>query len=371
LPSYNILFVTESYTAHDRRFLKAAVKQGLNIWFSCINPPGKSVELPKSVNLWPGIHKPLNEWHELLLEFEIHVIHAGPCSSVLPLVVDNDFQCAVIGMSWSSDILYDIEFDDGLKELVVNTLKKTQSLIVDCEAVIDKISVLLPDKEFNFFKFPWGIDLDNYRRLPKKQCRQLREVLQWTDNTVLISTRTWDKIYGIPNLVEALNHLVDINSDVRLILIGDGPHRTQIMDKISKHKLAEYIHMPGRISEEKLNVWYGVADIYVSSSLSDGSSVSLLEAMASGLPVVVNNRHGNKEWVKHNESGWLTDCSSVNAMFTTLKSAINSRKDWKRIGTENRNKVLDYADWRKNLHALKDAYEITYNEYLIQNNRAR
>ena len=59
------------------------------------------------------------------------------------------------------------------------------------------------------------------------------------------------------------------------------------------------------ISQERLPDYFRAADLYVSCSLSDGSSVSLFEAMATGLPVVVTEAPGNHEWVLTSDNGWL------------------------------------------------------------------
>ncbi len=360
LSHYNILYITESYTTHDRRFLSAAGQRDVNLWFACIESPGEIGELPANVSLWPGINKPLSDWHVLISELKIHAIHAGPCSSVLPLVVSSNFSCAIIGMSWGRDVLADIDVDIDLQSAVMQALQKIDAIIVDCDAVIDKICELLPDNNLRFFKFPWGIDLDKYKRLPKNQFRKLRQGLNWTDHTVFISTRSWDVIYGIESLIDAFDLLVKDNPDVRLLLIGDGPLRSRILSQIKAKNIGDYIHIPGRIQEDELNKWYASADIYVSSSLCDGSSVSMLEAMACGLPVVVHNRHGNKEWVRHNENGWLTNCESINDLFLSMNDAAHSREKWKEMGQKNINQARNAADWRNNSHSIVDAYEYAY-----------
>ena len=91
------------------------------------------------------------------------------------------------------------------------------------------------------------------------------------------------------SLIEAFDLLVKDNPEVRLLLIGDGPLRSRILSQIKAKSIEDYIHIPGRIQEDELNKWYASADVYVSSSVCDGSSVSMLEAMACGCPTLSSN----------------------------------------------------------------------------------
>jgi L-malate glycosyltransferase len=61
----------------------------------------------------------------------------------------------------------------------------------------------------------------------------------------------------------------------------------------------------GQVGQRDLPRWYHMADIYISPSHVDGSSVSLLEALACGLPCLVSDIPGNKEWVEEGVNGWL------------------------------------------------------------------
>ena len=214
-----------------------------------------------------------------------------------------------------------------------------------------------------FFQLPWGVELDNYKRLPQKKFRRLREKLGWTDSIVLISTRFWDSIYRIPTLIEAFTKIIERRKDVRLLLIGDGPLRSEVINRIKEKNIEEYIHIPGRIQEKELIIWYGSADLYVSSAISDGSSVSLLEAMACELPVIVNDGKGNNEWIINEYNGWLANCEDSNDLFNTLLKAVSSREQWKKMGSINRKRVIDNADWRNNLYTIISAYENAYNHH--------
>jgi glycosyltransferase involved in cell wall biosynthesis len=99
-----------------------------------------------------------------------------------------------------------------------------------------------------------------------------------------------------------------------------------------------------------------MADLYLSASHTDGSSVSLLEAMASGCPVVVSDIPGNREWVRSGVNGWLFKDGDSNAMAQSILLAIETRGTLAEMGMAARQIAEQRADWRKNFPKLIQAY---------------
>ena len=165
-------------------------------------------------------------------------------------------------------------------------------------------------------------------------------------------------IYGIDVLLAAFERIVAANDSVRLLLIGDGSLRSTIMSQIDAFGLGGRVYAPGRVPEAELPAWYATADLYVSSSPCDGTSVSLLEAMASGLPAVVHGELGNTEWIAPDENGWLTDCRDPRSLARALHEAIEKRTEWAAMGRANRQRVVKDADWAKNSLRLTEAYQL-------------
>jgi L-malate glycosyltransferase len=100
-----------------------------------------------------------------------------------------------------------------------------------------------------------------------------------------------------------------------------------------------------------------MADIYISPSHVDGSSVTLMEALASGLPCLVSDIPGNREWVEEGVNGWLFRDGDVDDLAEKILNAIKSRRSWGRIGKAARKTAEERADWRKNFGKLLETYE--------------
>jgi phosphatidylinositol alpha-1,6-mannosyltransferase len=174
----------------------------------------------------------------------------------------------------------------------------------------------------------------------------------------LISTRSWEADYGIQSLIEAFARVVPKAPKARLLLVGDGSLRPEIMDMISSLGLLDHVHAPGRVDEHELPVMYGAADIYVSSSFCDGSSISLLEAMANQKPVIAHHEYGNLDWVRPDENGWIVDCRDPEKFADAILVSLDSRSRWRSMGVNGRKLVFEKADWGRNSLLLGEAYRV-------------
>ena len=363
----HILYVTESYTSHDRRFLEAIGKQAEKIWFAYTDQSQllDATIFSGTVSLWPGIGKPIRTWQKLIEHYDIHTVHAGPLDTVLPMIAGH-IDCPLVGMSWGSDVLVNASENFSVREQLIRTLSNVDALIVDCRAVINRLTHWVPDLNIPYIQFPWGVDLDRFGTLPKVHSLALRERLGWIDKTVIISTRSWSSLYGIPALIQAFSLLSKQLPDARLVLIGDGDLRENVFSQIKQLKLEDKIHCPGHLEEEELPLWYGAADLYISTSLSDGSSVSLLEAMACGLPVIAHHEHGNLEWITDKENGLLVNCQEPEKIKDAVLHSVQSRDLLKKMGLANRKKIVDKADWHSNSHKIIRAYDLAHEHYTLK-----
>jgi glycosyltransferase involved in cell wall biosynthesis len=113
----------------------------------------------------------------------------------------------------------------------------------------------------------------------------------------------------------------------------------------------------GKVSQSDLPGWYHQADLYISTSHVDGSSVSLMEAMACGLPAVVSDIPGNREWVTDGHNGWLFKDGDAGDLAAKVLVAFNRRRSLPEMGRRGRIVAEERADWKKNSQVLLKTYE--------------
>jgi glycosyltransferase involved in cell wall biosynthesis len=146
---------------------------------------------------------------------------------------------------------------------------------------------------------------------------------------------------------------------LRLFLLGNGPLAPKIRQIIQDGGVMELVQFPGQVSQAKLPDFYRAADLYVSTSHSDGTSISLLESLASGTPVLLSNIPGNKEWIEEpGDVGWLFEDGDADSLAAGILYAVKNRAQLHRMGHSARRLAEDRGDWRKNFANLFTAYSI-------------
>jgi glycosyltransferase involved in cell wall biosynthesis len=105
--------------------------------------------------------------------------------------------------------------------------------------------------------------------------------------------------------VESLKLLRDKIPDFLALIVGEGEDLQNLKSMVNKYGLNRNVIFYGRISKTILSDLCALADVFVLPSTSEGHSVALLEAMASGLPIVTSDIEGNKESVEDGVNGLL------------------------------------------------------------------
>ena len=166
-------------------------------------------------------------------------------------------------------------------------LSKADMITCDCEIVKKKIIEFSNYDSEKIIVFPWGIDLDLFK--PNKKNNLIRKALGWEDKKILLMTRSFFPIYAVDDFIKAIPKIIKAYPNTRIILVGDGPLRSELEQLTVNLGIRDYVYFAESIPNDKMPEYFNSADIYLSCSLSDGTSLSLLEAMACSLPVVTTD----------------------------------------------------------------------------------
>lgn len=371
-----VLYFTRDYTTHDRRFLQKLAESRHEVFFLRLENDGIEYEkrpLPRKVREvdWPGGKRPakgVEDWIGLMTEFESvlqrvqpDLVHAGPVQSCGFMSALSGFHPFLV-MSWGSDILVDADLNEMSRWITRYTLNNSDMLLCDCQPVLGRVQQLVQYADSCVVQFPWGIEMNVFR--PGEGVAELRNSPNWEDSFIILSTRSWEAIYGIDVLLEAFRQAHSVEPALRLVLVGDGSLVANTENLIMKYGLEEYVYRPGRVSHDKLPGYFRDVDLYVSCATSDGTSISLLEAMYSHLPVVVTDNPGNREWVVHGDNGWLGTAGDP-ASFAELFLKVVALRTCEResIGLTNRQIVEERANWSVNFTKLLDAYDLIEDRF--------
>ena len=361
-----VLYFTRGFGPHDQRFVSALLELGHEVIYLGLTAKrdgltgstfSSRVQIEEDLAGdgdpgWFGLIKLVPKTKETLRRIRPDVVHAGPIQKSALLVAFAGYH-PLVSMSWGSDLLMDARNGIGRWGAKL-TLTRSDALMCDCQAVKERAQALGMPLE-RIVVFPWGVNLSHFNPQGSAETRQK---LGWDSDFILLSARMWEPIYGVDLLIKAFIQAAQRFPKLRLIMLGDGSQRTLIHDLLADAGLEGRAHFAGMVASASLPDYYRSADLYISASHSDGSSVSLLEAMACGLPSVVSNIPGNMEWVKHGETGWFFTDGVVEDLTQGIFTAVQHKDDLRSIGQRAREVVETRADWNKNYPKMIEAYQM-------------
>ena len=286
---------------------------------------------------------------EIIADLRPAVVFAGPIQSGAYLAALANAR-PLIAVSWGTDLLVDAGATAESRLVTRHTLNASDAVFGDCLAVREAVRRNSRITDERIVTFPWGIDLLSFT--PGPSSLALRDDLGWAGKDVFISTRSWEPVYAIDVLIRAFAVVLRLRPTARLLLLGDGSEERDIRSAVDEQGLAQFIHMPGRVDYDQLPDYFRAADVYVSSALSDGTSVSLLEAMACGLPVIVSRSFGNLEWVEEGVHGVLAAPGDVDSLASSMMALLDDPQARSAMGATAVLAARRRADWDANFPAL-------------------
>ena len=202
-----------------------------------------------------------------------------------------------------------------------------------------------------------GVDGSRFNNLPpKKDIR--RKLNLCNDFTYFILCSRLDPIKWIEGLLAAYRRVLEAFPKSGLILVGDGEARKDIESDIEKLNLKEHVRLAGY--QKNIPEWLAAADIFVLSSHSEGTSVSLVESMAAGLPAVVTNAGGNPYVVENGITGKVVPVRDEKALADAMLCLAEDSEMRKRYSANARKRFDD--DFR--LARMMDSYSRIYESLL-------
>jgi glycosyltransferase involved in cell wall biosynthesis len=354
-----ILYFSRDYSTHDHRFLTAISDHGHEAFFVRLEGNRRQVEdrpVPENVHqvIWKGGREPFRwaklpalvpDFKRLLREIKPDLVHAGPIQTCAFIAILSGFR-PVLTMSWGFDLMDDVHKGRIWEFATRYTLKRSTFFTSDAKVTRDTAVAYGMDPNKTIV-FPWGVNLERFQ--PNFQPSSLQTF-------TLFCNRSWEPYYGVDVLARAFVKVAYQQENVELILLGGGSQGNAIRNILQKGDVLDRVTFGGQVSQTDLPRWYHMADLYISPSHVDGSSVSLMEALACGIPCLVSDIPGNKEWVFDGHNGWLFHDGNVNDLAEKIITAIKNRASFPRIGEMARKTAEEKADWKKNSEALMDIY---------------
>lgn len=167
-----------------------------------------------------------------------------------------------------------------------------------------------------------GVDTEQFHPRDKAACR--RELgLDETGSLALYVGGLIER-KGLKTLLEALTDRHVTECHVELYLAGEGPQLDKLKAVVSANGLAQRVRFLGKVPRNRVHLWMNAADVLVLPSYSEGRPNVILEAMASGTPVVATAVGGTTELVADGENGLLFTAGDVAALSSCLTKVLRN-----------------------------------------------
>lgn len=257
------------------------------------------------------------------------------------------FVVAAVG----SDVL-DRSGRTGLKrifrESIIKLVCRKADIINTVSQGIDNELLRLGVQQFKLLQMPFSVNLEQFHPEP---------AMPRPSASTFICTRRHEPIYDIATIIEALRIIKLTGKYFHCILTSGGTMLEKHKQLVIDAGLKDYVTFTGFLTHGELPKLLRSADIYISASLGDGTSVALLEAMATGLLPVVSNIDANQPWIIDGKTGLLFDTKTPQSLAKALSKAIDDTVLRKNAFNENRRRIAKDCDMQKNMERLANIFE--------------
>jgi glycosyltransferase involved in cell wall biosynthesis len=172
----------------------------------------------------------------------------------------------------------------------------------------------------------------------------------------ILSNRNLLPIYDVSCLIRAIPLILKEEREVRFLIAGEGAERDNLEREAQQFNIGSSLQFLGRVAHVQMADLLAQTDVYVSTSLSDGTSVSLMEALAAGAFPVVTDIPANREWITDGKNGFLVPAGNERKLADRIIEAIRNPEFVERAGKMNQNVVREKAHWEANIGKMTQIY---------------
>ena len=237
--------------------------------------------------------------------------------------------------------------------------KKTVTKIVskNADAVIalteDMRKRLLDIYKREVYIVPNGIELARFEGISRENTRKNLGIK--SNEKIILFVGTLRPVKGVKYLIKAMKTVFEKQHDARLFIVGSGKEEESLRTLARELNIEKQITFVGRVENELVPEYMAAADIFVLPSLREGMSVVILEAMASGLPIITTDTCGMSEIIRDGRNGLLVEPKKPEQLAEKILLLLQDENLRREISTNNKENARKY-NWENITAELKKIY---------------
>lgn len=299
-----LLLIADGRSIHTQRWAEYFSGRGYKVHLISYDAMNRTI---------PGVteHVLTSHWNNHYLDFiPRHIALKKLVKKIQPDLIHAHFiakygfhlpglaRCPAIVSAWGDDILVLPKKSRLINYYTKKVLENADFVYAVSKNIREHIleDFAIPEGKIRYL--PFGIDTDLFSP-PSIQRKDSSRGIE------IFSNRGFFPVYDNNTLIRGFSLAYQKNKDIRLTLKGDGPLEQSVKALVSRLGLTGVITFREKTNYTEVPADYRSADIFITTSISDGTPVSILEAMASGLPCIATKVGGIPEWIEDGKTGLL------------------------------------------------------------------
>jgi glycosyltransferase involved in cell wall biosynthesis len=164
-----------------------------------------------------------------------------------------------------------------------------------------------------------------------------------------------DSIKNQQMMIKTLKRVHEFHPNTHLVIVGDGPERVNLENLVKDLGLSSFVIFTG--FRQETHLFYQVMDLFLLTSFSEGTAMTLLEAMASRVPCLATNVGGNPEIVEHGKTGYLVPNDDVGALSKKIISLLDDKPLMEKLGKNGQDRFKNRFSVKKMVETYQELYK--------------
>jgi glycosyltransferase involved in cell wall biosynthesis len=351
----NICLIADATSVHTQRWAKFFVDQGDEVHLITYEPStldygGVHVHVISSPfeNLYLSFIPRHLKILRLVRRLKPDIVHAHFISKF-------GFHAAFLGFSpvvmsaWGDDILI-IPYWSRLLWYFTKLSMKQSTMIFgvsnDITSRIISEFEIAPEKVMTV---PFGVDSNLFYMQEKSDACIDKRIK-------VLSNRNFYEVYDLKNLINAIPLVIAKNRNVHFTIKGTGPLEDELKSLVEELDISEHVTFIGWLEYNKMPELLHESDIYVSTATSDGTPVSVLEAMACGKACIVTDVGGVSEWIGDGVSGNLIPPRNSQILASKILELADNPRTRDEMGKNANSVIKQKGDWYQIMKNIRIKY---------------
>jgi len=355
-----LCFIADATTVHTKRWVEYFSSTGHEVHLITYEPPEEpmpGVHLHVVGSMFKNLYFAFPFRHlkimRLVKKIKPDIVHAH-------FITKFGFHGALLGFhplvmsAWGSDVLVIPNNSKLLWHFTKFSLRKADMIFAASKDIMDKIIDNFGVSSEKVKVNTHGVDVGLFRPMLDKLAQNA---------IVVFSNRNFYPVYNIKTLIDAIPLTISKNSNIKFWIMGKGPEEEELKQYAIDIGVNQYIDFIDWIDFEDMPKYLNSCDIYVSTAISDGTPVSMLEAMACGRPCIITDVGGVSEWIKNDVTGLLVKPIQPEELANKIiELAVNSEKRTI-LGNNAHNLVVKSANQSAIMNDVELDYKSLANKY--------